>query len=419
MGLYNVKNYNFKSHGCDEMAWFDVPFAIKEYLQNTQGQILKALEVRKWRDWERLDLSGDSVENFERQQRTKTRLIKSDPCLFAGDQGKAIAGSKLCQPRYVLEATVPIEEIRGTPRDHDLRVVIVLWGFRNGPTGCDEATALTVYNNYLDVHAKFSHFVHDGSSTSKESPWAVGLKGKGFILSTSYLAQNTVLQRRLRFCKGEYSKTNPRVLKVKKEDLRALTVTEFRQENPKGKRKDAESDDESDSEAEYSSLTHRTSSHKGDDFYLDRLRKTYKKRGELHLAEKSKQQNQTSISHPSQEHPLVQDDDVCIHVIGLPASLTAEEAFSAVFGFFEERKVWKIPGTLFEVFQGKNKFYHRDQMVPIDSPLDNLSVNYHGELRLSSGRMEIITHGREFDDYRARLAEALDTAVSKIPNLLF
>lgn len=266
MGLYNVKKYNFKSHDCDEIAWFDVPFAIKEYLQNTQGQILKALEVRKWRDWERLDLSQDSAENFERREKTKARLIKSDPCLFAGDQGKAIARSKLCQPRYVLEATVPIEEIRGNKRDHDLRAVIVLWGFRNGPTGCDEATALTVYNNYLDVHAKFSHFVHDGSSTSKDSPWAVGLKGKGFILSTSYLAQvcqefkeacdaradaenrpvNDVCKTLLgmsskpigvgfnvgsRFCKGEYSKTNPRVLKVKKEDLRALTVTEFRQES--------------------------------------------------------------------------------------------------------------------------------------------------------------------------------------------
>lgn len=150
MGLYNVKKYNFKSYGCDEVAWFDNALAIKEYIQNTQGQILKALEVRKWRDWERLDLSEDSAENLEKREATKARLVKNDPCLFAGDQGKAIARSKICQPRYVLEATIPIEEIRNDPRDHDLRTVIVLWGFKNGLAAFDHAKALTVYNNYLD-----------------------------------------------------------------------------------------------------------------------------------------------------------------------------------------------------------------------------------------------------------------------------
>lgn len=257
MGLYTVKKYNFKSYDCDEVSWFDIPLAVKEYIQNTQGQILKTLEVRKWRDWERQDLSEDSVENLEKRERTKARLVKSDPCIFAGDQGKAIAKSKLCQPRYVLEATIPRDENRGVPRDHDFRAVVVLWGFKDGGTGPDGATALTVYNNYLDVQAKFSHFVHDGSSTSKASHWAVGLKGKGFILSTSYLAQvceeykedypdNDVCKTVLgmsrkpigvgfnvgsRFCKGEYNKANPRMLKVTKEDLRPLNITQFRRES--------------------------------------------------------------------------------------------------------------------------------------------------------------------------------------------
>jgi hypothetical protein len=126
MALYISKRYNFKSFGCDEVAHFDVALAIKEYLQNTQGQTLKALEIRKWRDWERLDFTEDSVMNLEKRERTKARLIKGDPCLFAGDQGKAIARSKLCQPRFVLEATILLDEIRREPRDHDLRAVIVL-----------------------------------------------------------------------------------------------------------------------------------------------------------------------------------------------------------------------------------------------------------------------------------------------------
>lgn len=270
MGLYNVKKYNFKSYGCDEVAWFDIAFAVKEYIQNTTGQILKALEVRKWRDWERLDLSKDSAENIKSRESTKSRLIKSDRCLFAGEQGKAIARSKLWQPRYVLEATIPLDEIRGNRRDHDLRAVIVLWGFKVDLASPDKGKALTVYNNYLDVDTEFSHFVHDGSSTSKASKWAVGLKGKGFILATSYLAQVCQdfkddcessawiggfslegLPRNLlgmsnkllgvgfnvgsRFCKGEYNKANPAMLQMKKEDLRPLSVAEFRQESKFGK----------------------------------------------------------------------------------------------------------------------------------------------------------------------------------------
>lgn len=241
-----------------------------------------------------------------------------------------------------------------------------------------------------------------------------------------------------RLCKAEYNKANPRMLKAKKEDLRALTVTEFRNESkykdmlfslgdvfaadmvvtdPNKKRKDVESDDESDSEAEFVPSSHSMAISKNDEFYLDKLRRTYKKRGELHLAERSKLQKENSVTHPSQERSLVRDDDVCIHVIGLPGSLTAEEAFSAIFGIFEERKVWKIPGTLFEVFEGKNRFYHRDQLVPIGSPLEGISINYHGELRLSSDRMEIISHGPDYQEYKAKLKDALDKAVSTIPEL--
>lgn len=129
------------------------------------------------------------MESFKKRVCTKARLVKSDPCLFAGEQGKAIARSKLCQPRYVLEATIPLDKNRGHPGDHDFRGVIVLWGFRNGHAEFDEAKALTVYDNYLGVQAILSHLVHNGSSTSKGSKWGVGLKGKGFILATSNLAE--------------------------------------------------------------------------------------------------------------------------------------------------------------------------------------------------------------------------------------
>jgi hypothetical protein len=266
MGLYTAKKYDFKSHGCGEVASFDIPLAMKEYIQNTQGQILKALDVRKWRDWERLDMSDDSAENFDKRGKIKAKFMNSDPRLFAGGQGKAIAKSKLCKTRYVLEATIPLNEIRAEPRDHDFRAVLILWAFKIVPTGPDCAKAITVYKAYLDRTAKFSHFVHGGPSTSKDRKWAVGLKRKGFILSTSYLAQvcqdfkescdnlawsagrpvNDIFKEMLdmssepigvgfnvgsRLYKAEYNKTDQRMLKVQKRDLRPLKVESFRDES--------------------------------------------------------------------------------------------------------------------------------------------------------------------------------------------
>ena len=187
--------------------------------------------------------------------------------------------------------------------------------------------------------------------------------------------------------------------------------------DPRAKRKDIESDDESDSEAESTQWSQAKFSCKDGDFYRDKLRKVYKKRIELHLAEVLKSHEKNSTDHFSQVRPLVRDDDVCVHVIGLPGSLAAEEAFSAVFGALEEPNAWKIPGTLFEIFEGKDRFFHRDQLVPIQSPLKGLSINYHGELRLSSDRMEIISHGRQYEDYGAKLTEALEKAMSTIPDL--
>ena len=266
MGLYTAKKYNFKSFDCDEVFEFDIAFANKEFFQNTQGQINKALQIRKWRDWERLDLRDNSAATLEKRERTKARLIKTDPCLFAGDQGKAIARSKICKPSYVLEATIPWDEIKGDRRDHDLRAVVVFWVFQKDHTEPAGPTALTFYNNYLDKEAQFSHFVHDGSSTSKGNDYAVGLKGKGFILAMSFLAQeceqfkqdcensaqkegcpvNDICKTILglshkpigvgfnvgsRFCKGAYNKAKPRMLQMKKEDLRALSLAEFQAES--------------------------------------------------------------------------------------------------------------------------------------------------------------------------------------------
>ena len=239
MGLYYARTFDFRAKDCDELKDLDIGFAIKEYLQNSVGQILKALQVRVWRDWDREDLTADVPENVQMRHECKKTLVRELPQMFAGEQGLYLKTCPDAQPIYVLKKCIPRSEVRSERRPHDLRVCIILWRFPH-------ATALTVYNNYLDSHAKFDHFVYDGASTSKDSEWAVGLKGKGFILATSYLAQvcdsscTTSSNARYtgvgfnvgsRVCRARYDNENPTMLKVKREDLRPLTLEEFQRES--------------------------------------------------------------------------------------------------------------------------------------------------------------------------------------------
>lgn len=155
---------------------------------------------------------------------------------------------------------------------------------------------------------------------------------------------------------------------------------------------------------------------RGDVFYADRIAKTHKKREELCITEKIPKKEGQKYA---QGRTFVREDDVCIHVIGLPAELTAQKVFSAVFGIFPEKKVWRIPGTLFEFFESqghRGRFYHRDQLVPVPNPLGSLGLNYHGDLSLSSDRMEIIKK-RRYDEYEENLTKALEIAISTIPEL--
>jgi hypothetical protein len=112
-------------------------------------------------------------------------------------------------------------------------------------------------------------------------------------------------------------------------------------------------------------LTGRRAAHlsPADEWYLNKLRKTLTQREILGLAYRS---SDNISSHSStQEIPLVREDDVCIHVVGLPASLTKEVAFSGVYGIVDRPTAWRSADSNFEIFEADTKFYHRDQLVPI------------------------------------------------------
>ena len=154
---------------------------------------------------------------------------------------------------------------------------------------------------------------------------------------------------------------------------------------------------------------------KGDQWFTSRLEKTFERRLKLGLA------RETNGGHSSEaaesQIAIVREDDVCIHVIGLPAKLTPEAAFAGIYGLAEQPLAWQLPNTDFELFVAESKFYHRDQFVPIEGPLAGLGVNFHGELRLTADRTEIVQNHVLFWQYQLKLKEALDIAIQHFPEL--
>jgi hypothetical protein len=114
---------------------------------------------------------------------------------------------------------------------------------------------------------------------------------------------------------------------------------------------------------------------------------------------------------------LVRPDDVCIHIVGLPATLTKDTAFSSVYGVVDHPQVLHIPNTDLEFFVSDGRFYHRDQLLPIEGPLKGLGVNYHGDLRLTADRTEIVQRHPLFRKYRQKLKIALDVVIGDSPEL--
>lgn len=133
------------------------------------------------------------------------------------------------------------------------------------------------------------------------------------------------------------------------------------------------------------------------------------------------------VTDPTHEVPLVRNDDVCIHVIGLPDDLTADKAFSAMFGVLSTTKTWCMPGLsglhateqrpLFEFFEGDAELYHRDRLLRAKSPLKNLSMNYYGSLDLDPFHIDLRSNTPSFHTHFRELLNALDVAICTIPEL--
>ncbi|KAJ7150601.1 hypothetical protein C8R46DRAFT_1305150 [Mycena filopes] len=386
-------------------------FAIKEFMQNCSGQILKALERREWNDWTREDLR---LKPLEEKQARKRLLIETYPGLLTGPHGIGLTHAA-CLPLYILSADI------GLPASStNLAVVIVLWS-----TG-ENVNALTFFNNHLDPNATFDSFAVDGESTSKDNIFAVGEKGKGFILATQFLSE-TIDQMIMPPVEGnrKSAANTPHAgisFRVGAQ-IGELKWKKARRVGAADSLRVILDDLTPRSVAEY--LPHRyhldidLAPDGGTPNAYDPSMETAKMREKATriLNQGQTQRRKYGLKRDDGE-PLVRPDEVCIVVIGIPVAHQPEYLFSAIFGIIPPPRQWRNPGgnVQFLISAGKTLFYHRDQLVLDGIQLNRLSINYHGNLNLSSDRTMVRTDAR-MAGYRRDLSNNADMAFRTLPDL--
>lgn len=158
----------------------DVSLAVREYVQNQVGQVLKEMETLEWSDWvhSRLDDSADRAT----RQALKDKISSLYPGLLTGPHGSRLKMDPAWLPEYVVSAKIARDTLKQTPHTSDLDVCNVVWRHEAA-----KIVALSFFNNHLDSDASAATFVIPGASTSRESPWAAGQNGRGFMTATRFL----------------------------------------------------------------------------------------------------------------------------------------------------------------------------------------------------------------------------------------
>ncbi|KAJ6611251.1 hypothetical protein B0H10DRAFT_2057105 [Mycena sp. CBHHK59/15] len=424
--------WDWKARNCAEFKHFTVAFAVKEYVQNVVGQALKDLQTREWSEWEREDMRDVPVKQRELR---KQSLVDAYPGLLTGPHGAALKRTKAWLPWYILSARIPRTRLMPTVMTTDLRIALVVWRH----TGTD-VNAFSVYNNHLDSRATFSSFTVDGSSTSRDNLWAVGEKGKGFILATQFLfeyvekhaydlkikASDPSLFKNLKagVWKKSHNKDEDKLLQVVLDDLTPRTVQEYidkRAAEIRFKTRDPSDEEDNDDDSSSSDDMPPTPEN-------PQLRKEAEAVLKKVYTQRVTQQLDCKADHDVPRHSLVSSDEVSITIIGLDGSLEPEYLFSAIYGIIPPPLAWRVPNTPVQFFVAVDgassadrdvpqaRFYHRDQYVPYGLHLHKLSINYHGDLSITSDRVAILRNWKT-TQYQFDVSHSADQAFRTIPEL--
>lgn len=160
----------------------------------------------------------------------------------------------------------------------------------------------------------------------------------------------------------------------------------------------------------------------GDPDEYDRTMETAKMREKAAkiLGQAAKRRSKLGLDGPNGTS-VVRSDEVCITIIGIAAHhADPEYIFSGIFGVIPPSSRWRSANSLIEFFlhDGKSpRFYHRDQHVPHGLHLNKLSVNYHGDLSLSSERIMVLNDRVRNSRYRSAMCAAIHLAFRTLPDL--
>ncbi|KAJ7635459.1 hypothetical protein DFH06DRAFT_1479124 [Mycena polygramma] len=379
--------WDWKARGSAELNNFDDAFGIKEYVQNAVGKACGGQE--------RSETVVDGHVSWS-PHRTARRLPRA---------------------RHLSSALHSFGR-SANPDKTNVKVAIVLW------TTGSAFNALTVFNNHLDENATFDSFTVDGESTSKANEWAVGEKGKGFILATQYLVEE--IDDRIASKERE---NIPRYLKFGASFRVGEQIGEFKWKKSRSRRAGAVDslrvildDLTTRSVADY--LPHK--------YYLeiddcpdggipetyDASLETNKMREKAATILKEAQKQRIKYRLDVDGKSVVNADEVCITIIGLDCTDEPEKLFSAIYGIIPPPRQWRIHGSNFQFFisSDKPRFYHRDQLIPKGIHLCRISLNYHGNLTLSPERMSV-TNDWNMTQYRHYLRASLHDAFLTLPDL--
>ncbi|KAJ7663329.1 hypothetical protein DFH06DRAFT_1471294 [Mycena polygramma] len=367
--------WDWKARGSAELNGFNVAFGIKEYVQNVVGQILKDLRAREWSDWIREDLRGTPVEKRIERKRS---LIDTYPGLLIGPHGICLVHGA-CLPLYILSADIPI------PSKSNLKVAIV-------------------------------SFAVDGESTSKANEWAVGEKGKGFILATQHLAEE--IDKRIAVMERNCTPPSPNFplgvsFRVGEQIAHAPLPNTFRFDIIEARRTPCVLP-----VSAHFPIDIDESPDGGNPSTYDPALETNKMREKAGTILKQAQKHRVKYGLDVDGKSVVNPDEVCITVIGLDPTHEPEQLFSAIYGIIPPPREWRIPGGNVQFFISSDdpRFYHRDQFVKDGIHLSRVSLNYHGTLTLSAERMSV-RNDWYMTEYRQYLRANLHDAFLTLPDL--
>jgi hypothetical protein len=111
-------------------------------------------------------------------------------------------------------------------------------------------------------------------------------------------------------------------------------------------------------------------------------------------------------------------DEFCVHAIGIPGRLTAENLFANIYGVLPPQIVFKSPGTKIEFFRNCDEhppFFLRGFRVTHGPKTNTIGIQYEGRLSTLDNKGTLLLQGYLFETYKRRLAEAVVLALCYMP----